>query len=83
MHFRLQVRADPQLIVQYDLSQLLDSALEAGDPGSGTCKPVGGADVEHEVSVDDAHDFGWRNVRGEQLSMPRDHAAVPTNEDWN
>lgn len=81
LHLPLHVVADAQLIVEQDLFQVRQAAGEALDPARCALQLLGGADVEDEEAVEDAHDHVLGDVGGEELGVARFGAAVASDED--
>jgi len=57
-----------------------DAAGESLEPSRSALELVGGADVEHEVAVEDGDDFGWGDVFGEHFRVSGLGAAVAADK---
>ncbi len=75
-HRGLELRAEPERVVDDDLAHVVEAALQRVDPRRGALQPVGGADVVHEEPVEVADQRLGVEVAGEQLGVARRRAAV-------
>src|SRR5690606_8469051 len=75
-HLRLEFIADAQAVLEDDLLQVIQAALEAFPPGGRALQARRRADVEHQETVDRADQAGIVQVAGQQFGMARAHAAI-------
>src|SRR5207253_3574752 len=68
-HLGLELGGDAERIVDDDLAQIIDTALERVEPGSGPLQPIGGADVEHEKAIEVADERRLIEIGGEELRV--------------
>ena len=80
-HVRVEVGGDAERVVDDDLADAVEPALVLLLPGRGALQAVGGADVVHEVAVDDADGGLVVDVLDEQLGVPRGETAVAADVD--
>lgn len=78
-HVFLQLLADAQLVVEDHLLETVH-AIRVNPRGCAD-QSIGSTDVEHEESIQDADDLGWRDVFGKEVSMAGVGASIATNKD--
>src|SRR5690606_2153615 len=76
LHLRFQFGRQAQAVVEDHGLEVVESAFEGLAPDRGALQLVGGADVEHQEAIDDAHQGFIVQVGGKQLGVTRAHAAV-------
>ena len=77
LHAALELRSDPEVIVDHHLAEVTDPAGQALQPARGSRQPVGGLDVVHQEPIDQAEQRGFVEVRRQELGVTRLRAAVP------
>ena len=75
-HVLLQLGRDAERIVDDDLPQVLDPALELVEPRRSALQPIRGADVEHQEAIEGAEHRILVEVGREEHGVLRLHAAV-------
>lgn len=79
-HLLFHLSANPQLVVDDHLSQIVDTAGEVLDPPGSPLKFVCRSNIEYEISINDRNDFLRRHIFRKQFRMPGFGTSIATNE---
>ena len=75
-HLGLQVGGEAQAVVDDDALEIVEATLEVLHPHGRALQAIRRADVEHEKAVHELDQRGVVEARGEEVGMPRPHAAI-------